>query len=98
MGPTWHQVAVERTQQARNLGIVVNADFKPMLQCRKAAKKAWCALYQIKKTVGFMRLTVLLPLFKALVRPHLKYFVHAWGQYSVGGVKMLEKVHRVFTR
>ena len=72
---------LERVGEMKDLGVLIDTKFKPEKQCRIAASKANAALFRLKKTVKSRRPRVLIPLFKAFVRPHLEYCVQAWGPY-----------------
>lgn len=38
---------MEHAQKSRDLGVLVNEDFKPTLQLQKAVKRIWCELHQL---------------------------------------------------
>ena len=55
----------------RDLGVFVQSNLKVDTQCNKAASEANKRLGMIKRNFRFKSSSVMLPLYKSIVRPHL---------------------------
>ncbi|KAK4815937.1 hypothetical protein QYF61_010194 [Mycteria americana] len=78
--------------QKRPWGVLVNTKLNMSQPCALVAKKANGTLGCISPSIASRSGEVILPLYSALVRPHLGYCVHCWASQYKRDMGILERV------
>ena len=87
-----------RTKQEKDLGVTFSADMKVSEQCRIAALKGNQNLGLIRRTITYKEKQLIVPLYKAIFRPHLEYCIQAWRPYHKKDIDKLERIQRRATK
>ena len=72
---------LSKTVKEKDLGVTMNANMKVSEQCRITRSKGNQVLGMIRRNLTYKEKSLIIPLYKAIVRPHLEYCIHAWNPY-----------------
>ena len=67
-------------------------------QRRITASKGNQVIGMIRRNITYTEQSLIIPLYKAIVRPHLEYCIQAWNPYLWKDIDMLEKIQRIATK
>ena len=81
-----------RITQETDLGVTFSADMKVSEQCWIAASKGNQILGLIRRTITYKEKQLIVPMYKAIVRPHLEYCIQAWRPYRKKDMDKLERI------
>ena len=89
---------LSKTVKETYLGVSMNANMKVSEQCRIAASKCNQVLGMIRINITYKEKSLIIPLYKAIVRPHLEYCIQACSPYLRKYIDMLETIQRRATK
>ncbi len=82
----------------KDLGVQTANMFSPSAQCTEAANKARRLIFMTRCSFQDLSKSVFIPLYRAVLRPHLEYGMPACSPNLVADIKHLERVQGLATR
>ncbi|KAF2361543.1 Protein of unknown function DUF4817 [Trinorchestia longiramus] len=95
---TMYNIPIETVQQQRDLGVIVTENLKHDKQVEKSVKNASRILGFTARNFEYKSKNIILPLYKALVQPHLEYAVQLWSPTLRKDINKMEKIRRKATK
>ena len=89
---------LRKIMKKKDLGVTMNANMKVSEQCRIAASTGKQVLGMMRINITYKEKSLIVPLYKAIVRPHLEYSIQAWSPYRRKDIDMLEQIQRRATK
>ena len=83
---------LSKTGKEKDLGVTMNANMKVSEQCRIAASKGNQVLGMIRRNITYKENSLIVPLYKAIVRPHLEHCIQEWSPYLWKDIDKVEKI------
>ena len=87
---------LSKTVTEKDLGVSMNANMKVLEQCRIAASKGNQILGMIRRNIIYKEKSLIVPLYKAIVRPHLEYCIQAWSPYLRKDISLYYSYYCIF--
>ena len=86
------------TVKEKDLGVTISADMKVSEKCCIAASKGNQIIGLIRRNITYKGKQLIIPLYKAIVRPHLEYCIKAWRSYRKKDVDTTTGLHTLYCR
>ena len=83
---------LDKVEEEKDLGINIPSSLSVSHNCVKAVSKAQQMAGFIYRTISHKSIETVVPLYKALVRPHLEYCAQVWAPYLRKDIDALERV------
>ena len=86
-----------RTTQEKDLGVIFSIDTNVSEPCEIASSKGNQILWLIRRTITYKEKQLSVPLYEAILRPHLEYCLQAWRPFCKD-IDKLERIQRRATK
>ena len=89
---------LSKTMNEKDLWLTMNDNMKVSEQCRIAASQGNHILGVIRRNITYKEKSLSVPLYNAIVRPHLEYCIQAWNPHLRKDIDMHVKIQRRTTK